>query len=132
LAGNRDPRLRTLIVHVPTLGATEADVQPTMGLVTGGNPTHYWEDSGIIGRLYDEVLGLDGFYAWDIWFVYRAGVEWSDRLPPRPDFTMHQLGSSFESKFDLPLLDSEVFAAEVNNQLALGLDTRKDLADSER
>lgn len=90
-----------------------------MGLVTGGNPTHYWEDSGIIGRLYDEVLGLDGFYAWDIWFVYRAGVEWSDRLPPNPDFTMHQLGSSFESKFDLPFLDSEVFAVEVHRRLAL-------------
>ncbi len=99
-----------------------------MGLVTGSNTTHYWEDSGIIGRLYDQLLGFDGIYAWDIWFIYRAGVEWTGRLPPEPDFTMHQLGP-LAAKFDLPFLDSEVFASEVNRQLALVGDS--DLDDSD-
>ena len=104
-------------MHVPVLGATDAYIAPVMELVTGGNTTHYWEDSGIIGRLYDELLGFEGIYAWDIWFVYRAGVEWTGRLPPKPDFTMHQLGP-LQSRFNLPFLDSKVFAAEVNKQLA--------------
>ncbi len=98
-----------------------------MGLVTGGNATHYWEDSGIIGRLYDELLGFDGIYAWDIWFVYRAGVKWTDRLPPKPDFTMHQLGP-LKSRFNLPYLDSKIFAAEVNKQLAIVGDSVQKIA----
>jgi len=117
LAGNQDPRLRTLILHVPTLGATREHVDQTLGLVTGGNATHYWEESGIIGRHYDELLGLDGIYAWDIWFIYKPGVAWTETLPPAPDFTMHQLGRPLLDH-GLPFLDSKIFAARANEILS--------------
>ena len=103
-------------MHVPTLGATREHVDQTLGLVTGGNATHYWEESGIIGRHYDEVLGLDGIYAWDIWFIYKPGVTWTETLPPAPDFTMHQLGRPLLDH-DLPFLDSKIFAAKTNEIL---------------
>ena len=82
-------------------------------MVTGGNASHYWEASGIIGEYYQTVLGLD-VYAWDIWMIYKPGVLWNGKLPPAPDFWMHQLG--IDDGQGQPL-DSEVFAGEVERLL---------------
>jgi hypothetical protein len=97
---------------VPTLGATAEHVPEAAALVTGGNATHYWEDSGVIGVLYGKTLGFDGIYAWDVWMIYAPGVRWEGTDPPKPDFAMHQLGSL---RGVLPWLDAERFA-EVANQ----------------
>ena len=119
LDGNDNPRLWTQIVHVPTLGATEQHVPDAAALVTGGaHVTNYWEDSGIIGRLYEATLGFDDVYAWDVWMVYKPGVRWEGRLPPKPDFAMHQLRSHPKVSKLMPLLDSKQFAAVVNGYLA--------------
>lgn len=118
LDGNDDQRLRTYVAHVPTLGATEKHVPDAAALVTGGaHVTHYWEDSGIVGKLYEETLGFDGVYAWDVWMAYRPGVRWEGRLPPAPDFAMHQLSSS-KIQALMPRLDSKRFAEVVNGYLA--------------
>ena len=118
LNGNDEPRLWAHIVHVPTLGAKAQHVPDAAALVTGGaHVIHYWEDSGIVGRLYEETLGFDGVYAWDVWMVYKPGARWEGRLPPPPDFAMHQLSSPRIEKL-MPRLDSKRFAEVVNGHLA--------------
>src|SRR5713101_3649813 len=37
-----DPRMVTFVIHVPTLGAHEANVAPADRLITNGHTTHYW------------------------------------------------------------------------------------------
>ncbi len=85
-------------------------------MITGGNATHYWEDSGIVGKLYEKTLGIDGDYAWDVWMVYRPGAIWDDDYPPKPDFAMHQLRSS-KVEDVIPYLDSKRFTEVVTNYL---------------
>ena len=105
-----------MIPHVPTLGATAADVPEAAALITGGNATHYWEDSGIVGKLYEKTLGIDGIYAWDVWMIYQPGIHWEDTYPPKPDFVMHQLRSN-KLNGVMPYLDSKRFAEIVNSKL---------------
>ncbi len=108
--------LRTLISHVPTLGAREKHVPEAAALVTGGNARHYWEDTGIVGKLYERTLGIEGHYAWDVWMVYKPGVLWIGKYPPKPDFAMHQLSRLPLGK--MPRLDSDEFAEVVEEYLS--------------
>ena len=85
-------------------------------LVTGGNATHYWADSGIVGKLYEQTLGIEGHYAWDVWMIYKPGVRWTSELPPKPDFAMHQLSRLPDGVMDW--LDSARFAEKANDYLA--------------
>ena len=107
--------LRTLIPHVPTLGATADHVSDAAELVTGGNATHYWEETGIIGQLYEKTLETDGRYAWDVWMVYKPGARWDEEYPPKPDFAMHQL--SRVPIGTMERLDSKKFAEVVASYL---------------
>lgn len=113
LGGNTDPRLRTFVVHVPTLSANASDAKNSMALIDNPYTRHYWEETGVIGRLYQEAMNMD-YYAWDMWFAYGPNVRWEGKLPPEPDFWMHQLGPLPDDKY----LDAEVFAARVNEMLA--------------
>lgn len=101
---------------MPTLGANESHVPEAAALITGGNATHYWEEKGVVGRLYEKPLGIDGIYAWDVWMVYKPGARWDGEYPPKPDFAMHQLGDRRVSEV-MPRLDSHVFAKQVNDYL---------------
>ncbi len=96
-----------MIVYVPTLGAEEEDVPRAARLVTVP-AEHYWEDTGVIGQLFQETLDLS-VYVWDVWMIFAPGVRWEGRLPPEPAFWMHQLGELDAA----PRLDVDVFAAEV-------------------
>ena len=116
LDGNENPHLRTLVAYVPVMNAQEEHVPDAAALVTGGNPTHYWDESGIIGKLYDKVLAIDT-YAWDVWMVYKPGVRWEDTYPPKPDFGMHQLWLAEHSE-EWPKLDTKEFAKIVDGYLA--------------
>ena len=109
-----DPRMVTFVVYVPTLGAHEANVVPASHLITDRHTTHYWEESGIIGRRMEQVLGT-GRYTWDVWMIYGPKAVWKDALlPPPPDFWQHQLDGLTGGK----KLDPDVFAANVNKFLA--------------
>ena len=99
---------------MPQVEATAEDIPAVVAIVTGGNPSHYWEDSGRIGYLYEEVLGIDVF-AYDVWMVYKPGIRWEEGFPPRPDFWMHNLWNV--TKEQGPRLDSKAFAHEVNKLL---------------
>ena len=113
-ASQTDGRLETFVIYVPTLGAKEEHVPDVLPLLAGPRIHHYWEDSGIIGRLYQRVMDT-GFYMWDFWTVYGPDVVWDGELPPEPDYWIHQLGP-------LPrelMLDAEVFAAETRKRMDL-------------
>jgi len=109
-----DPRLVTFVIHVPTLGAREANVVPASHLITNRHTTQYWEETGITGKLMQQVMGVNK-YVWDFWTIYGPKAVWSDeRLPPAPDFWQHQLdGLPTEKK-----LDANVFAAKIDEFLS--------------
>lgn len=113
LGGTDDPRLRTFVVSVPTLGATEQDARNSASLIDNPYVRHYWEGSGIVGRLFQERMGMNN-YAWDMWFIYGPEARWDERLPPSPDFWMHQLGSLPAAKY----LDAKTFAAHARSMLS--------------
>ena len=54
---------------------------------------HFWDAEQSLGKMYGKVLTLPRgrSLAWDIYFVYAAGVEWKDELPLPTDW-QHQLG----------------------------------------
>jgi hypothetical protein len=109
-----DPRMVTFVVHVPTLGAREANVASAARLISNSYTTQYWEETGITGRLMQQTLGVNE-YIWDFYAIYGPKAVWSDeRLPPVPDFYQHQLvGLPPEKK-----LDASLFAAKVDQFLA--------------
>lgn len=112
LEGNTDPRLRTFVVHQPTLKADEQDARNSTILIDNPHTRHYWEETGVIGQLYREVMDLD-YYAWDMWFIYRPDARWEGEMPPEPDFWMHQLRPLPKDRY----LDAEVFASKANEWL---------------
>src|ERR1700732_1934526 len=109
-----DPRLVTFVIHVPTLGAHETNVVPASRLISNRHTTQYWEETGITGKLMQQVMGVDK-YVWDFWTIYGPKAVWSDeRLPPVPDFWQHQLdGLPADKK-----LDANAFAAKIDEFLA--------------
>jgi|GEM_PF-1141506 len=113
LGGTTDPRLRTFVVSVPALGATEQEARNSTSLIDNPHVLHYWESSGIIGRLFQERMGIKS-YAWDMWFIYGPKARWDGRLPPEPDFWMHQLPSLPPAKY----LDAKEFAARARSMLS--------------
>lgn len=100
-------KLRTLIAYVPKVGAQESDVPRVAEMVTGGNASHYWEDTGIIGDLFQRTLNIN-VYAWDVWMIYKPGAQWKGNYPPPPDFWMHNLWGVE----NIPRLESAVFAGK--------------------
>ena len=114
-----DPRIVTFVVHVPTLGAHEANAQDASSLISNRYTTNYWEESGIIGReaearLKQEVHGFDR-YTWDFYAAYGPQAKWTDEtMIPAPNFWQDQL-------YGLPadkMLNAEDFAAKVDELLA--------------
>ena len=113
-ASQNDGQLETFVVHVPALGAKEEHVKDVLPLLAGPRIHHYWEDSGIIGRLYQKAMDTE-LYMWDVWMAYLPDVVWEGELPPYPDFWMHQLGPLPK---DL-ILDASVFAVETRKMMDL-------------
>ncbi|MHC4230335.1 MAG: hypothetical protein ACYSW0_23115 [Planctomycetota bacterium] len=53
-----DPRIHTLVVHVPTLGAEEKHVIDSIPLLAGPRVTHYWDPNGHTGLEFQETLDI--------------------------------------------------------------------------
>ncbi len=109
-----DDRLVTFVVHVPTMGAKEKHVAETIPLLSGPRIHHYWEDSGIIGQHFSEVMEVDT-YVWDFWTIYGPDVVWEGLLPPKPDYYEHQLGVTSGASRSFPknrVLDADRFATK--------------------
>jgi hypothetical protein len=109
-----DERLVTFVVHVPTMGAKEKHVAETIPLLNGPRIHHYWEDTGIIGQHYREIMDVD-HYVWDFWAIYGPDVIWDGMLPPDPEYFEHQLGVTSGRYRTFPkglVLDADRFATK--------------------
>jgi len=109
-----DDRLVTFVVHVPTMGAKEKHVAETIPLLNGQRIHHYWEDSGIIGKHFQETMDVE-HYVWDFWAIYGPDATWEGLLPPTPEYYEHQLGVSAGRYRTFPeglVLDADRFAAK--------------------
>jgi hypothetical protein len=128
-----DERLVTFVVHVPTLGAAENHARDSIPLLDGPRIHHYWEDSGIIGQHFSEVMDVD-MYVWDFWAIYGPDRVWDGSLPPAPDYYEHQLGVSSNRFRGFPrelVLDAGRFAAKTFEFLdKLGSEQESLTADS--
>ena len=114
-----DDRLVTFVVHVPTMGAKEHHAADSIPLLNGPRVHHYWEESGIIGQHFAEVMDVD-MYVWDFWAIYGPDAVWEGTLPPVPDYYEHQLGVTSGKFRGFPkdrVLDAERFAAETGKRL---------------
>jgi len=118
-ASQNDDRLVTFVVHVPALGAREEHVADTIPLLDGPRVHHYWEESGIIGSHFTDVMDVD-MWVWDFWAIYGTEARWEGTLPPKPDYFEHQLYGFPREK----MLDAERFAAEAGTFIAR-VDTRR-------
>ncbi len=87
-ASQNDDRLVTFVVHVPTMGAKQHHAADSIPLLDGPRVHHYWEESGIIGQHYTEVMDVD-MYVWDFWAIYGPDAVWQGTLPPTPDYYEH-------------------------------------------
>ena len=94
-ASQNDDRLVTFVVHVPTLGAEEKHAADSIPLLDGPRVHHYWEESGIIGSHFTDVMDVN-MYVWDFWAIYGTEARWEGRLPPKPDYYEHQLRLKFQ------------------------------------
>ena len=113
-ASQNDERLVTFVVHVPTMGAKENHAVDSIPLLDGRRIHHYWEETGIIGQHFKEVMDVD-MYVWDFWAIYGPDHLWDGILPPAPDYYEHQLGVTSGKFRGFPrelVLDAERFAAE--------------------
>ncbi len=109
-----DDRLATFVVHVPTMGAKQKHVADTIPLLDGPRIHHYWENSGIIGQHFREVMDVE-HYVWDFWAIYGPDITWDGLLPPTPEYFEHQLGVSAGRFRTFPeglVLDADRFAAK--------------------
>lgn len=120
IASNQsDDRLVTFVVHVPTMGAKQHHAADSMPLLDGSRVHHYWEELGIIGQHYTQVMDVN-MYVWDFWAIYGPDAVWQGTLPPVPDYYEHQLGSTGGGSGGFPrelVLDAERFAAKTRDYL---------------
>jgi len=119
-ASQGNNRLVTFVVHVPALGAREEHVAATIPLLQGPRIHHYWEDTGIIGQYFSDVMEVE-MYVWDFWMIYGPEARWDGVLPPAPDYWEHQLGVTSGRFRGFPrekVLDAERFAAEAAEYMA--------------
>lgn len=129
-ASQGDDRLVTFVVHVPTMGAKEHHASDSIPLLDGTRVHHYWEESGIVGQLYMEVMDVD-MYVWDFWAIYGPDAVWQGTLPPVPDYYEHQLGVTsgrFRGFSRELVLDAERFAGRTAEYLEL-VDTQRFASD---
>ena len=109
-----DPRIHTMVLYVPALGANEEHARAAVSLLPGPRVSHYWDGSGNSGLEFQKTLGIP-MYAWDIWMIYEPGAQWEEAsVPPHPAFWHHQLPSLPKDQ----KLDAEEFAAAVVERLS--------------
>jgi len=119
-ASQHDDRLITFVVHVPTMGAKQHHAEDSIPLLDGPRVNHYWEETGIIGQHYTDVMDVR-IYVWDFWMIYGPDAAWDGILPPVPDYYEHQLGIGSRKSWGFPkerILDAERFWAVTQEYLA--------------
>jgi hypothetical protein len=85
------PKLRVVLVWEPMRDGDDATSATKQAeAVKDARIAQGWDGSRDLGKLFGETLDLRQI-AWDVYLVYKPGVTWKGRQPPRPTFWMHQL-----------------------------------------
>ena len=84
-------RLTGIVLWVPMLEGDDAAVAAKQARSWSESRTQqWWDGAGEMSRLFAQALGLHG-PAWDVYLLYRPGIQWAGAVPPDPSFWMHQL-----------------------------------------
>jgi hypothetical protein len=83
-----------------------------MTLVPDRRVRDYWDPDEVLGRAYQRTLPTPG-PAWDVYLLFRRDVRWTAKLPPEPDYWMHQLSGVTNA----PRLDPVVLREHVEQLL---------------
>lgn len=91
----KDENLSVQVVWTPVLASDkESSVNDVKDIFAGDKRvSQYWDGEQALGQQYGKVVQLPRGrdLAWDIYFLFDSGREWSDALP-EPDDWQHQLG----------------------------------------
>ena len=90
----KDDRLNLHIVWTPVLQNDDHNAAlVSQRIIHDPRATHYWDGDMVLGTAYGQAVELPNGrdFAWDIYFAFDHGVEWTDRVPEPADFA-HQLG----------------------------------------
>jgi hypothetical protein len=74
---------------------------------------YFWDFDRMTGYGWQATLGLEGTFAWDVYFLFDRGAPWSEPAP-KPTFWMHQLGAA---KQKAPAWDPAVFTTRLKDLL---------------
>lgn len=97
---------------VPQLGAQRQHVPSGAALITDKRARQYWDGDGWLGDAYGRVLATP-YSAWDVYLLYARGVRWTEELPPKPTYWMHQLSGVRSA----PHLDPEILKQHADQLL---------------
>ena len=96
-----DEKLTVYVVWTPVLREDDRQAAvKAIGKVPDERAIHFWDADKSLGFSLGRTVTLprERQFAWDVYFVFDADVEWGDG-PPQPADWMHQLGTD-ERKLD--------------------------------
>lgn len=102
-----------LIVWVPMVPGDDALAASDLISPDKRLAVQAWDGSRKLGDTFAKTLRLNRT-AWDVYLVYKPGVQWNDELPPEPTFWMHQLSKGADPKLHL---NPEKLQAEIQTLL---------------
>jgi hypothetical protein len=83
------------VVWMPVLPSDNlAAAREAPAFIPDPRAKHYWNGDQVLGKVYGRTVALPSGreLAWDIYFVFDAGIEWGNKVPAPIDW-VHQLGS---------------------------------------
>ncbi|MDQ6769593.1 MAG: hypothetical protein M3Z54_06360 [Gemmatimonadota bacterium] len=89
---DRSKDIAVYVVWSPQLGAKEKHVGSATALLPDARARHYWDGEELVGKAYQNMLGLPA-PAWDTWMLFDRNTVWRDDKPPAPAWWEHQLGA---------------------------------------
>lgn len=111
----KSDELSVHVVWTPVLASDSFEAaQQAPELIPDYRAKHYWDNDRSLGLAYARVVELPRgrALAWDIYFTYGRGAEWTSS-PPEPAYWAHQLG--FDERL---LLDGDALIASLEEALA--------------
>ncbi len=89
----KDPGLSVHVIWLPVMrDDTSASLESATQTMPDSRVRHYWDDDLSLGLGFGKLVDLPNGddLAWDVYFVYDRGAQWSDHPGP-PDSWWHQL-----------------------------------------
>ena len=87
----QDERLKMYVVWEPMLSGDSQKLAERMSRKAEDPRLVFqaWDQERVTGKIWQDAMHLGGI-AWDVYFLYGAGVEWGDNGPSQPDYWQQQ------------------------------------------